>query len=55
MKKAGVSHLLVEMTNGGHGFRSEELDKRVKQFLDLHLRGVKTEISTAAILTEARK
>ena len=55
MKKAGVSHLLIEMTNGGHGFRSEELDRRVKQFLDLHLRGVKTGISTAAILTEARK
>ena len=55
MKKAGVSHLLIQMTNGGHGFRSEDLDKRVKQFFDLHLRGVKSEISTAAIEVEARK
>lgn len=54
MKKAGVSHLLIEMTNGGHGFRSEELDHRVKQFLDLHLRGVKSDISAAPIPTEAR-
>lgn len=54
MKKAGVSHLLIEMTNGGHGFRSEELDQRVKQFLDLHLRGVKSDISAAPIPTEAR-
>lgn len=54
MKKAGVSHLLTEMTNGGHGFRSEELDHRVKQFLDLHLRGVKSDISAAPIPTEAR-
>lgn len=55
MKKAGVSHLLIQMTNGGHGFRSEELDKRVKQFFDLHLRGVKSEISTQPIEIEGRK
>lgn len=55
MKKAGVSHLLVEMTDGGHGFRSEELDRRVKQFFDLHLRGVKSEISGAPIPTEPRR
>lgn len=55
MKKVGVSHLLIEMTNGGHGFRSEDLDQRVKQFLDLHLRGVKSEISAAAIAVEAKK
>jgi len=55
LKKAGVSHLLIEMTNGGHGFRSEELDKRVKQFLDLHLRGVASEISATAISVEPRR
>lgn len=55
MKKAGVSHMLIEMTDGGHGFRAEELDKRVKQFFDLHLRGVKSEISAAPIAVEPRK
>ena len=55
MKKAGASHLLIEMTNGGHGFRSPELDQRVKQFLDIHLRGVKSDISAAPIATEARR
>lgn len=55
MKEAGVPHLLIEMTNGGHGFRSEELDRRVQQFFDLHLRGVKGEISAAAIPTEPRR
>ncbi len=55
MKKAGASHLLIEMTGGGHGFRSSDLDARVKQFFDLHLRGVPGEISTAPIPSEAAK
>lgn len=55
MKKAGVAHLLIEMVNGGHGFRSEELDGRIKRFFDLHLRGVKSEISTTPIEVEMRR
>ncbi len=55
LKKAGVSHHLIEMTGAGHGFRSEDLDQRVEQFLALQLRGVKAEISTAAIAIEATK
>ena len=43
------------MTNGGHGFRSPELDERVQQFFDNHLRGIAAEISTTAILTEPKK
>jgi hypothetical protein len=43
------------MTNGGHGFRSPELDQRVQQFLDLHLRAIPTTISTTPILTEPKK
>ena len=54
MKKAGVSHLLIPMTGGGHGFRSEELDRRVKQFLDLHLRGLKSDIPAGAIAVPGR-
>ena len=49
LKKAGVTHLLIEMTGGGHGFRSAELDHRIEQFFDLHLRGVRAEIATTPI------
>lgn len=55
LKKAGVESLLITMTNGGHGFRSPELDQRVQQFFDKHLRGIAAEISTEAILTEPKK
>ena len=55
LKKAGVESLLITMTNGGHGFRSAELDQRVQQFFDKHLRGMAADIATAAILTEPRK
>jgi hypothetical protein len=43
------------MTNGGHGFRSPELDHRVQQFLDLHLRNIPATISTTPIPTEPKK
>lgn len=49
MKKAGAKHFLIKMTGAGHGFGSQELDKRVRQFLDLHLRGVEEDISTDPI------
>lgn len=55
LKKVGVESLLITMTNGGHGFRSAELDQRVSQFLDKHLRGIPADISTTAIEVEARK
>lgn len=55
LKKAGVPHLLMEMTGGGHGFRSAELDERIDKFFDLHLRGVKSEIATTPIAVEARR
>jgi len=54
LQKAGVPSLLQEMTNGGHGFQSPVLDERVKQFLDLHLRGVKSEIQTTPISVAAK-
>ncbi len=55
MKKAGAKHLLIEMTDGGHGFRNVMLDARVKRFFDIHLRGVEGEISTKPIQTEAKR
>jgi len=54
LQKAGVPSLLQEMTNGGHGFRSPILDERVKQFFDLHLRGVPAEIVTSPIVVEGK-
>jgi len=53
--KAGVPHLLMQMTDAGHGFRSAELDRRIAQFFDLHLRGVKSDIATTPIAVEARQ
>ncbi len=53
LRKAGVPSLVMEMTGGGHGFRSHELDGRIEQFFDLHLRGVKSEIATTPIAVEA--
>ena len=55
LKKAGVESLLITMTNGGHGFRSPELDQRLQQFFDKHLRSMPAEISTAPITVEPRK
>ncbi|MDZ4289459.1 MAG: alpha/beta hydrolase fold domain-containing protein [Prosthecobacter sp.] len=49
LTKAGVPSILQQVTNGGHGLRSTDLDQRVKQFLDLHLQGIKTEIVTSPI------
>jgi len=54
LQKAGVPSLLQEMTNGGHGFKSPLLDERVKQFLDLHLRGIAAEIVTSPIVIEGK-
>ena len=54
LQKAGVPSLLQEMTNGGHGFRSPILDERVKQFFDLHLRGIAAEIVPTPIVVEGK-
>jgi acetyl esterase/lipase len=49
LKKAGVESLLVEMRGAGHGFRSAELDGRVRAFLARHLRGETVTIEEGAI------
>ena len=49
LTKAGDSSILLAMTDAGHGFGSPELNKRVQQFFDMHLRGIKAEISPEPI------
>jgi len=41
--------VFIEMTDAGHGFKSYVLDERIKQFFDLLLRGVLSEIDTTPI------
>lgn len=54
LTKAGVPSILQEMTDGGHGFRSEVLDQRLKQFFDLYLRGIESKIETTPIAIGAK-
>ena len=50
MKKAGAPHLLIAVTNAGHGIPvGPELAGRIKQFWDLHLRDMKSEIAATPI------
>ncbi|RYD67667.1 MAG: carboxylesterase, partial [Verrucomicrobiaceae bacterium] len=47
--KAGVESHLITMQGAGHGFKSDELNQRIRQFLDNHLRGQHGVISDAPI------
>ena len=49
LTKAGDSSILLAMTDAGHGFGSPELNNRVRQFFDMHLRGIPSEISSEPI------
>lgn len=40
LKKSGVESYLIAMEGAGHGFVNAELNVRIKQFLDQHLRGM---------------
>ncbi len=56
LKKAGASSLLIAVTDGGHGIGGgPELERRVQQFIDLHLRAIPGTISTEPIPTQAPK
>ena len=46
LTKVGSPTILVPVTDGGHGFNSPEANRRVQQFFDMHLRGIKSEISS---------
>jgi acetyl esterase/lipase len=53
LRKAGASSILIPMQGGGHGFQSEELDKRLRAFLDRHLLGREAEIPSTPIPVNA--
>ena len=55
LRKAGASSILIPMEGGGHGFQSEELDQRLRSFLDRHLRGMAAEIPSTPIPVNARR
>lgn len=55
VRRAGGSHLLVRMLGAGHGFDHPEENRRSRQFLDLHLRGVPATISSEPINVPSRK
>lgn len=58
LAKAGVKTkpVFIAMKGAGHGFRSDELTRRMAQFYDLHLRGIAAEISAEPIdMTGASK
>ncbi len=50
LQLAGVSSLFQEMTDAGHGFKSKVLDERIKQFFDLHLKSIPSDIDTTPIV-----
>ncbi|WP_035605978.1 alpha/beta hydrolase fold domain-containing protein [Haloferula sp. BvORR071] len=49
LQGAKVESHLVKMQGGGHGFENNELNQRIKVFLDKELRGIPGEISEAPI------
>jgi dipeptidyl aminopeptidase/acylaminoacyl peptidase len=50
LQKAGVTSLLIPITNGGHGsVNSPEVKKRAEQFVAMHLRGIKSEIDSSPV------
>lgn len=55
LRKAGASSILIPMEGGGHGFQSEELDQRLRAFLDKHLRGKDAEIPSTPIPVNPRR
>ncbi len=57
LKAAGVSCTFVNVVDAGHGdFRSPEVGRRIRQFLDKHLRDQPVgEVSDAAILRNVAK
>ncbi len=49
LRKAGVETHLIAMQGAGHGFGNHELNLRIKAFLDRHLLGLETAVSSAPI------
>ena len=55
LRRAGCDVTFIKIVGGGHGFGSAELDKRVRQFFEMHLHGKKTTISAEPIKLEPRR
>jgi len=55
LEKAGVESHLLAVEGAGHGFRSPEVDQRVKDFLARHLLGKKVEVSGGPVKGESRR
>lgn len=56
LKKAGVSSLLIKIEGGSHGgFRTPELQPRIRKFLDRQLRGAKVDIAEEPIKQRPRR
>ena len=49
LTKVGSPSLLLPVTDGGHGFYSPEVDARVGQFFNIHLRGAEGVVSTKPV------
>ena len=49
LMQAGVECVLVPVTDGGHGFGGPEVDRRVDHFLEKHLLGKATAVSSQPI------
>ena len=54
LTKVGSPSILIPVTDGGHGFYSPEIDRRMGQFFDMHLRGIKADISSEPVTPVAR-
>ncbi|MFM9032160.1 MAG: alpha/beta hydrolase family protein, partial [Opitutaceae bacterium] len=49
MRRAGGSHVLVPVKGGGHGYENADERQRSRRFVDQHLRGIPSVISTDPI------
>ncbi len=49
LRKVGVDSTLITVKGGGHGFRTPEALRRVRAFLDKHLRGLEVEVPATPI------
>lgn len=55
LRRAGVPHLLLEMTGYAHGFQDPEANRRARLFLDRHLRGIAADIPVTPVVATRRK
>ena len=49
LSKEGVEFVFITMDGAGHGFRSEELTRRVRAFLSIQLMGKQSKLSSGTI------